>query len=107
MKLNRTISLSDRQALIVSEILSARKGRIGEVKVYGSRATGRARPGSDLDLVIFPPVSERDLTDLWVAFEESDLPIKIDLVAWDQIASPRLREEIHLHAIPFFEASIA
>ena len=107
MKLNQTISLSDRQAQIVSEILSARQGRIGEVKVYGSRATGRARPGSDLDLVIFPPVAERDLTDLWVAFEESDLPIRVDIVAWDQIASPRLREEIDRHDVPLFESSIA
>ena len=107
MRLNQTISLSDRQAQIVSEILSARQGRIGEVKVYGSRATGRARPGSDLDLVIFSPITDHDMTDLWVAFEESDLPIRVDLVAWDQIASPRLRDEIHRHAVPFFEPSIA
>ena len=107
MRLNQTISLSNRQAQIVSEILSARRGRIGEVKVYGSRATGRARPGSDLDLVIFSPVSERDMTELWVAFEESDLPIRVDLVAWDKIASPRLRDEIQRDAVPFFEPSIA
>ena len=47
------------------------------------------------------------MTELWVAFEESDLPIRVDLVAWDKIASPRLRDEIQRDAVPFFEPSIA
>ena len=107
MKLNPAISLSDRQSEIVSTILAQRLGKIGEVKVYGSRATGCARPGSDLDLVIYPPVSERDLTDLWLAFEESDLPITVDLTAWDRIVSPGLRAEILRDAVAVFEPSIA
>lgn len=107
MKPNGLVLLSERQAQIVSRVLSAHQGRIGEVKVYGSRATGRARPGSDLDLVIFPPVTDRDLTHLLAAFEESDLPLWVDLVAWDRIESDRLRQEIERDAIPFFEPSIA
>ena len=106
MKLNPAISLSNRQSEIVSKILAQRLDKIGEVKVYGSRATGHARPGSDLDLVIYPPISERDLTDLWTAFEESDLPITVDLTVWDRIVSPRLREEILRDAVAVFEPSI-
>jgi predicted nucleotidyltransferase len=86
---------------MVASILAAHEGRIGPVKVYGSRAMGRARPGSDLDLVIFPPASESELTKLWLAFEESDLPITVDLVAWDRISNARFRAEIEEHAIPF------
>lgn len=81
--------------------------RIGPVKVYGSRATGRSRPGSDLDLVLFGPATERDLTDLWLAFEESDLPIKVDVVAWNQIASQRFRDQISRYAVPFFDEAFA
>jgi type I restriction enzyme S subunit len=55
-----------------------------EVWAFGSRATGRAKPYSDLDLAI---VSDRplplDLTArLAEAFSESDLPWKVDLVDW-------------------------
>ena len=54
-----------------------------QVRVFGSRATGRARPFSDLDLLFVQPArlswSQRaDLRDL---FEASDLPFRVDVVA--------------------------
>ena len=107
MKPNEAIILSKAKSEIVSAILIERMDRIGPVKVYGSRATGRARPGSDLDLVLFGLVSERDLTDLWLAFEESDLPIKVDVVAWNKIISQKFRDQISRHAIPFFNEAFA
>ncbi len=58
-----------------------------EVRVFGSRITGKARPFSDLDLVV---VSEakldwRILADLKEAFEESDLPFRVDVIDWHTI----------------------
>ena len=46
-----------------------------EVWVFGSRATGHARPFSDLDLLVTKPVSLTwlQLADLRDAFEASDL----------------------------------
>jgi uncharacterized protein len=107
MRPNPAVVLSKVQSDIVAAILAERIDRIGPVKVYGSRATGRARPGSDLDLVVFGPASERDLTDLWLAFEESDLPIKVDVVVWNKITSQRFRDEIARSAIPFFDPAFA
>ena len=107
MKANPAITLSEVQSDIVCTILANRAHMIGPIKVFGSRATRRARSGSDLDLVFYPPVSERDLTELWVAFEESDLPITVDLIAWDKITSQRLRDEIVRHAVPLFEEAAA
>jgi uncharacterized protein len=57
------------------------------VAVFGSRATGRARPFSDLDLLVMEP---RHLTwtqraDLRDAFEASDLPFKVDVVELDSL----------------------
>lgn len=94
MRSNRKIDLSDRHKRLVTEILAREAGRIGTVKVFGSRANGRAKLSSDLDLVIFPPASEKVLGDLRLAFEESDLPIEVDVLAWSAIDVPRLREEI-------------
>lgn len=53
-----------------------------EVWVFGSRATGRARRGSDLDLLFDRPASLtwQQRADLHDAFEASVLPYRVDLV---------------------------
>ena len=57
-----------------------------EVWVYGSRAKGCARPSSDLDLVVFTaPEQQLAVEDLREAFEESDLPFRVDLFVWDEL----------------------
>ena len=54
--------------------------------VYGSRVKWTARPESDLDLVVFAkPEQERRVSDLREAFEESNLPFRVDLFVWDTV----------------------
>jgi predicted nucleotidyltransferase len=68
---------------IVSRILrSLVPGR--EVWAFGSRATGSAKPYSDLDLALIgeTPLPLDTLAALREAFSESDLPWKVDLVDW-------------------------
>lgn len=50
--------------------------------VFGSRATGRARPFSDVDLLITRPaaLSWAERAELRDAFEASDLPFRVDIV---------------------------
>ena len=52
------------------------------VYVFGSRANGQAKRLSDLDLAIGgdQPLTLRLLGDLAEAFDESDLPIEVDVV---------------------------
>jgi len=52
------------------------------VFVFGSRVTGRARRRSDLDLAIGgeSPLGRSVMADLREAFDESDLPIEVDVV---------------------------
>ena len=53
---------------------------------YGSRVKQKSHPTSDLDLVVFAtPEQRRQVGDLWEAFEESDLPFRVDLFVWDEI----------------------
>lgn len=58
-----------------------------DVLVFGSRAGGRAKPYSDLDLAILGsealPLAR--MAELREAFQESDLPFKVDLVDWNSI----------------------
>ena len=54
--------------------------------VYGSRVKWTARPQSNLDLVIFTkPEQDRRVSDLREAFEESNLPFRVDLFIWDAV----------------------
>lgn len=58
-----------------------------QVRVFGSRATGRARPFSDLDLLIIQParLSWLQRADLCDRFEASDLPFRVDVVEVDAL----------------------
>ena len=54
--------------------------------VYGSRAKWTSRPQSDLDLVVFAiPEQNGRISDLREAFEESNLPFRVDLFVWDAV----------------------
>jgi len=68
-------------------ILAANLPHDAKVWVFGSRATGRARRYSDLDLAIDAgrPVTLDELAQLAEAFRESDLPYKVDIVDWQSI----------------------
>jgi len=70
----------------------------GEVWAFGSRVAGAAKPFSDLDLVIVAPspIPVRRLALLASAFEESDLPIKVDIAELGSL-SPTLRADIEAH----------
>jgi uncharacterized protein len=59
-----------------------------EVWVFGSRATGRARPFSDLDLLITrpPSLSWAQRAALREAFEDSALTFRVDIVVSDDLA---------------------
>lgn len=65
------------------------------VRLYGSRVAGGARPHSDLDLVVDAgsPLDLGVLGDLREAFQESDLPFRVDLLDWHR-ASPSFRRAI-------------
>ena len=54
--------------------------------VYGSRAKWTSRPQFDLDLVVFAtPEQASRVSDLREAFEESNLPFRVDLFVWDAV----------------------
>jgi len=66
-----------------------------EVRAFGSRVSWTAKPYSDLDLVVLGPkkLSRKVLTLIKSAFEESAIPITVDVLDWHRI-SPEFRENI-------------
>ncbi len=73
-----------------------------EIKVwaFGSRATGKAKKFSDLDLALVGknPVSREKILELQEAFAESSFPYKVDLVDW-AVTSPEFRKIIKLQHV--------
>ena len=54
--------------------------------VYGSRVKWTSTPKSDLDLVVFATPEQRSqVGDLRDAFDESNLPFRVDLFVWDDV----------------------
>jgi len=65
------------------------------VWLFGSRATGRASAGSDIDLLIDigRPMTLAERAELSMAFEESELPYRVDFVD-AQHADPQFLQAI-------------
>lgn len=77
------ITLAQAQLKIVKDILFRHLDKT-KVCVFGSRATATPKPFSDLDLVVMgdQPIDSRLLYKIMDDFEESDLPIHVDIVDW-------------------------
>jgi predicted nucleotidyltransferase len=81
----------------VSEILATISGdrRVMQVIIFGSRAKGTFRPGSDIDLCLEAP--ELDWAGLRKLENELDdlmLPWKVDLLLLHRIDNPELVEHV-------------
>ncbi|MEX1270457.1 MAG: nucleotidyltransferase domain-containing protein [Balneolaceae bacterium] len=73
------------------------------VYVFGSRAKGNYRTGSDVDLAIMNEgISIKRLSRLRSDFEESSLPYKIDLVDFTHIEKQEFIDHINRVGVPFF-----
>jgi len=72
---------------LVLDILYANLPGSAQAWVFGSRATGRGRRYSDLDLAIDAGrrLTLDETARLSEAFSDSDLPYKVDLVDWHDI----------------------
>jgi predicted nucleotidyltransferase len=90
----RDHGLTDGQLRIITDTLRPFAGKITTVGLFGSRATGTHRDNSDIDLVLYGPLNEADVDRIYTLFEESPLPIKVDVVAFDLIDHPPLKQHI-------------
>jgi predicted nucleotidyltransferase len=84
----------------IAQIVSPFANEIDAVDVFGSRATGTARHGSDLDLILCGPITLYSMLKLGVAFDESDLAFKIDLLHERDLTDPAVRQQILGQARP-------
>ena len=54
--------------------------------VFGSRAKGTHQKFSDIDLCAMKVIPDIQKSQLHTAFEESNLPFKVDIIEWSKIS---------------------
>ncbi len=86
--------LSSRARELLGSAFAA-EPRINRALVYGSRAKGNYRSGSDIDIALdAPQLSYSDCLRLASTLDDLMLPWRIDLSALHQIDNPALLEHI-------------
>ncbi len=99
MGINQTIDITTEEREVVLALLQRHLPGVA-VWVYGSRAKWTSRPESDLDLVVFAtPEQSRKIGDLREAFEESNLPFRVDLFVWSEVPKQFHREIERDHVV--------
>lgn len=98
MKFGLKKSVVDKMGIVFEQYTAIEK-----VTLYGSRAMGDHRNGSDIDLVIYGNLSSRDFYDVLHALDELMLPYTIDICQIDSIKSPNLIDHINRIGLPFYE----
>ncbi len=88
--------LASEDLAIVRDILRDYK----DVYIFGSRVKGTYKPFSDLDVCIKQPLDDCEAELLSEKFTESDLPIKVDLVLYNEV-SDMFKKRIDQEAVPF------
>jgi uncharacterized protein len=69
-------------------------------KLYGSRAMGNYREGSDIDLAVFGSgLGLKDQLDLVNDLEDLDYPYRFDVVIYDNIKNPALKAHIDKYGL--------
>ena len=94
--------LNKNQIRIIRDILSRNVSNIDKVSLYGSRATGKYKNYSDIDLVLYGDIDETEADHLWTCFDESLLPHKVDVTVYQQITSSPLKHHIDQQAKTLF-----
>lgn len=89
-----THGLSPRTVATIHAIL-ARHPEVERAVLYGSRATGMHRPGSDIDLTLLGSgLDARTCGSIAADLDESDIPYMVDLSVFEWLSHAGLREHI-------------
>ncbi len=90
--------LSHGHLEIIKKILKPWAHQINRVALFGSRATGKYRDNSDIDLVLYSnaddPLDTKIMDRIWTLFNESSLPYKVDINAYELITYPPFKHHI-------------
>ncbi|MDT0677667.1 nucleotidyltransferase domain-containing protein [Autumnicola musiva] len=85
--------LKDHVLLQLKKVFNSFPG-IEEVVIYGSRALGTYREGSDIDITLKADLKFDELIELERKLDDLMLPYTIDLSIYQKLSNPELVEHI-------------
>jgi predicted nucleotidyltransferase len=85
--------LSVHAVAAIRSVLAAHP-HVSQAILFGSRAKGNYKNGSDIDLALTGPVDFSELGSIAWEIDDLLLPWEIDLVPLETISNPDLREHI-------------
>lgn len=96
--------LSERIANSLRETF-ARYPQVRKAVMYGSRAAGNHRAYSDIDIaVIAPAMQAHDFSALWNELDDLPILFRLDVVHFDRVNNPRLRQNILNDGVDLYPA---
>ena len=81
----------------------ARHNQIETAVLYGSRAKGNDRPGSDIDLTLIGELTVLELMEITEELDSLPLPYQFDLSLLAQLENPELISHIERVGQVFYE----
>ncbi len=87
----------DLEQKIIDQIIDTIKSnsQVEDIILFGSRAKGTAKNGSDIDIAIIGAnINLKEICALGVRIEELDLPYKVDLIDYKAITNEDLKMHI-------------
>ncbi len=101
--MRNNFGLTERDMKTITGILN-KFTEVDVVNIFGSRAKGTFKEGSDIDLVIMnKSVSEKTLKKIQLEFEDSSLPYTVDLVCFDKLHQQEFIDHINRISILFYK----
>ena len=95
--------LTETTLAVIRQIL-ADYPAVKKAILYGSRAKGNYKKGSDIDLtLISDALDHRILGEIAGRLEESPIPYQVDLSLWEQIDNQNLLDHIERVGVVFYD----
>lgn len=94
--------LPDKTIEAINNLFASFK-EIDKVKIFGSRARGDFKRGSDIDLALFGEINEKLLRHITSELDELPTPYKFDVVNYNDIENTTLRQNIDNDGKIFFQ----
>ena len=76
--------------------------QIEKAILFGSRAKGNFRPGSDINIALYGPITHDLILNIQIKADELDILQKIDLVNAMKVTNSELLEHIERVGIEFY-----
>jgi predicted nucleotidyltransferase len=94
--------LSNKDITSITEILK-KYPEVKVVTIFGSRAKGNYKTGSDIDLAIMNNVTTETISKLKGDFEESSLPYIVDILNYQDLKHKEMKKHIDRIGFVFYK----